>query len=150
MADAYAYPMSTTVNVNQSIKNLIYFLALGGALLATSFARGEDRATRATVGNVVHVRQVSGAAEYAYDSTGWRPLVAGKILHAGASVRTGNSATVVLAMEESGSLVRVGPMRKLELAAAAPASESPVTIVPLQAKILKATTKTTTVAANDF
>lgn len=141
--------MNATVNVNESklIKSLIYIFALVAAILATSFARGEDRPTRAAISSVVHVKQVTGAAEYAYDSTGWRPLESGKILHAGASIRTGNSATVVIAMEESGSLVRVGPMRKLELAAAAPTSES-VTIVPLQAKILKATAKTTTVAAN--
>ena len=144
--------MNATVNVNESklMKSLIYIFALAAAVLATSFARGEDRAPRATVSSFVHVKQVTGAAEYAYDSTGWRPLESGKILHAGASIRTGNSATVVLAMEESGSLVRVGPSRKLELAAAAPARESPVTIVPLQAKILKATVKTTTVAAKDF
>lgn len=142
--------MNATVNVNESklIKSLIYIFALVAAILATSFARGEDRPTRAAISSVVRVKQVTGAAEYAYDSTGWRPLESGKILHAGASIRTGNSATVVIAMEESGSLVRVGPMRKLELAAAAPASESPVTIVPLQAKILKAMAKTTTVAAN--
>lgn len=148
MADAYAYAMNATVNVNHSklTRSLIHLLAVGAALLATSFTRAGDRATRA-VANVVHVKQVTGTAEYAYDSTGWRPLVTGKILHAGASVRTGNSSTVVLAMEESGSLVRVGPMRRLELAAAAPASESRVTIVPLQAKILKASAKATTVAA---
>jgi hypothetical protein len=142
--------VNATVNMNESklIKSLIYIFALVAAVLATSFARGEDHATRATVNNVVHVKQVTGAAEYAYDSTGWRPLESGKILHAGASIRTGNSATVVIAMEESGSLVRVGPMRKLELAAAAPSNESPVSIVPLQAKILKPTAKTTTVAAN--
>ena len=150
MANAYAYPMNATINVNQSkmMKSLIYLFALAAAFLATSFARGEDRPMRAAVANVVHVKQVTGVAEYAYDSTGWRPLSAGKVLHAGASIRTGNSATVVLAMEENGALVRVGPMRKLELAAAAPAAESRVTIVPLQAKILKATAKATTVAAN--
>ena len=123
--------MSTTANVNQSklMKSLLYIFALGAAIFATSFARGAD-APRATVGSVVQVKQVTGLAEYAYDSTGWKPLVAGKILHAGASIRTGNSASVVLAMEEQGSLVRVGPSRRLELAAAAPAQESVVTIVP--------------------
>ena len=142
--------MNMTVNVSQNkiMKSLIYILAVAAAVLATSFARGEDRATRATVGNVVHVKQVTGTAEYAYDSTGWRPLVAGKILHAGASIRTGQTASVVIAMEQEGSLVRVGPMRRLELAAAAPAHETAVTIVPLQARILKASASATTVAAN--
>jgi hypothetical protein len=74
-------------------------------------------------------------------------LTAGKILHAGASIRTGNSSSVVLAMEEQGSLVRVGPMRRLDLAAAAPAHETAVTIVPLQAKVIKAATETTEFAA---
>jgi energy-converting hydrogenase Eha subunit C len=63
-------------------------------------------------------------------------LTAGKVLHAGASIRTGSGASVVLAMEEQGSLLRMGAMRRLDLAAAAPAKEGAVTIVPLQAKIL--------------
>jgi hypothetical protein len=140
MANAHANTMNMTVNVNRGtvIKTLVYLVALGAVALATSFARGEDQPPRATVNRAVHVKQVTGAAEYAYDSTGWRPLTAGKILHAGASIRTGNAATVVLAMEQEGSLVRVGPARRLELAAAAPAHETAITIVPLQASINKA------------
>ena len=49
---------------------------------------GADCPARAAVENAIEVRQVCGVAEYAYDSTGWRPLRAGKVLHAGASVRT--------------------------------------------------------------
>lgn len=94
---------------------------------------GADCPARAAVENAIEVRQVCGVAEYAYDSTGWRPLRAGKVLHAGASVRTAAGSTVVLDMEGSGSFVRVGPMRRLELAKAAPASETSVTVVPLQA-----------------
>lgn len=142
--------MNTTVNVqeNKVIKTFVYILALIAVALATSFARaGEDRVPRPTVDRAVQVKSVAGAAEYAYDSTGWRPLTAGKILHAGASVRTGNGASVVLAMEEQGSLVRVGPMRRLELAAAAPAHESTVTIVPLQARVLKNKTEAREFAA---
>jgi hypothetical protein len=99
MANAHANTMNMTANVNRGtvIKTLVYLVALGAVALATSFARGEDQPPRATVNRAVQVKQVTGAAEYAYDSTGWRPLTAGKILHAGASIRTGNSATVVLA-----------------------------------------------------
>jgi hypothetical protein len=150
MPEANGITMNTTVNVNQSkvIKTVIYLLALVAIALATSFARaGEDRPSRAAVAHAVQVKSVAGQAEYAYDSTGWRPLTAGKILHAGASIRTGNSSSVVLAMEEQGSLVRVGPMRRLDLAAAAPAHETAVTIVPLQAKVIKAATETTEFAA---
>jgi len=50
-------------------------------------------------------------------------------------------------MEEQGSLVRVGPMRRLDLAAAALAKEGSVTIVPLQAKLLKAKETATEFAA---
>lgn len=142
--------MNTTVNVheNKVIKTFVYILALIAVALATSFARaGEDRLLRPTVDHAVHVKSVAGAAEYAYDSTGWRPLTVGKILHAGASVRTGSGASVVLAMEEQGSLVRVGPMRRLELAAAAPAHESAVTIVPLQARVIKTKTEAKEFAA---
>ena len=142
--------MNGTANINESkvAKSVIYLLALAMVALATSFARGgEDRPARAAVEHAIHVKQVAGVAEYAYDSTGWRPLTAGKVLHAGASIRTGSGASVVLAMEEQGSLVRVGPMRRLELAAAAPAHETSVTIVPLQARIRKASAEATTVAA---
>jgi hypothetical protein len=140
MADANALTMNMTVEFNRAkmMKSIIYLLALAGALLATSFARaGEDRPVRATIEHSVRVKHVNGSAEYAYDSTGWRPLIAGKILHAGASVRTGDSSSVVLAMEEQGSLVRVGSMHRLELAAAAPSHETSVTIVPLQASLRK-------------
>ena len=139
--------MNATVNVNQSkaMKTLIYLLLLAAVALATSFARAGEY--RAAVEHSVQVKSVAGVAEYAYDSTGWRPLTAGKVLHAGASIRTGNEASVVLAMEEKGSLVRVGSMRRLELAAAAPSHESSVTIVPLQARMIKAKAKATELAA---
>src|SRR4051812_47274889 len=142
--------MNTTVNVSQSkvAKVVIYLLLLVALALATSFARaGEDRPSRAAVAHAVQVKTVAGVAEYAYDSTGWRPLSAGKILHAGASIRTGNGASVVLAMEEQGSLLRVGPMRRLELAAADPTHETSVTIVPLQARVIKVKAEATELAA---
>src|SRR4051812_42753905 len=99
---------------NNMKKNLVRFIALSAAVCSTSFLShaGDERPARAAVEHAIQVKQVSGAAEYAYDSTGWRPLTPGKVLHAGASVRTGSDATVVLAMEEAGSLVRVGPLRR--------------------------------------
>jgi hypothetical protein len=149
MADANARSMNMTVNVNRTkiMKSLVYLAVLAAVALATSFVRGEDHPARTTVSGAVQVKQVVGAAEYAYDSTGWRPLAAGKILRAGATIRTGDSASVVIAMEQAGSLVRVGPMRRLELAAAAPTRETPVTVVPLQARIRKAASSSPHLAA---
>jgi hypothetical protein len=147
MAEAMDSSMnSVSVSQSKAMKTIIYLLALVAVALATSFARGEDRPVRAAVERSVQVKSVSGSAEYAYDSTGWRPLTAGKILQAGASIRTGTGASVILAMEEQGSLVRVGPMRRLELAAAAPSHESTVTIVPLQARIRNVSSEGTVVA----
>jgi hypothetical protein len=149
-AKALGFRMNTTVNVNQSriAKGVVLLLVLVALALATSFARaGEDRQSRAAVAHAVQVKTVAGVAEYAYDSTGWRPLSAGKILQAGASIRTGSGASVVLAMEEQGSLLRVGPMRRLELAAAAPTHETSVTIVPLQARVIKVKAEATELAA---
>ncbi|HEY6225614.1 MAG TPA: hypothetical protein VI282_00680 [Verrucomicrobiae bacterium] len=148
--EALGIRMDTPVNVNQSkiAKIVVYLLVLVALALATSFARaGEDRPSRAAVTHSVQVKTVAGVAEYAYDSTGWRPLSAGKILQAGATIRTGTGASVVLAMEEQGSLLRVGPMRRLELAAAAPSHETSVTIVPLQARVIKAKVDATELAA---
>jgi len=112
---------------------MIGFLAAALASNGLSQA-GEDRPARAAVEHSIAVKHVTGVAEYAYDSTGWRPLAAGKVLHAGASVRTRGGSAVILAMEERGSFVRVGPSSRLELAKAAPATELGITIVPTQAR----------------
>ena len=96
MGDANAITMNTTADGNQSKikKGIIYLFALAAAVLATSFARAEDRPASATVG-----------------------MTPGRILHAGASIRTSNSASVVLALDEQGSLVRVGPLIATTVAA---------------------------------
>jgi hypothetical protein len=116
--------------------NMKKFLVLGfttAALVANLSSLGADRPARAAVEHAVAVKEVSGNAEYAYDSTGWKPLSAGKVLHAGAFVRTGSDARVILSMEEQGSFVRVGPSSRLELAKAAPALEREATPAPAQA-----------------
>lgn len=113
-------------------KNLSRIFGISAAVLGTFLSHaGADRPARAAVENLIEVRQTTGVVEYAYDSTGWRPLRTGKALHAGATVRTAAGSSVLLKME-TGSLVRVGPMRRLELAKAAPSSEFGVTIVPVQ------------------
>ena len=115
-------------------KSVIRFFGLtAAALVATLSSSGADRPARAAVEHAIEVKQVAGYAEYAYDSTGWKPLTAGKVLHAGAFVRTGSNGKVVLAMEEPGSMVRIGPLSRLELAKAAPANERGVTMRPLHA-----------------
>lgn len=113
-------------------KTLIFGFTMA-ALVANLSSLGADRPARAAIEHAVAVKEVSGSAEYAYDSTGWKPLSAGKVLHAGAFVRTGSDAKVLLAMEEQGSFVRVGPSSKLELAKAAPAPEREAAPAPAQA-----------------
>src|SRR3954465_15802667 len=92
-----------------NMKKLVVFGFTMAALVANLSSLGADRPARAAVEHAVSVKEVSGLAEYAYDSTGWKQLSPGKVLHAGAYVRTGTDARVVLAMEEQGSFVRVGP-----------------------------------------
>ncbi len=125
-------------------KSVIRFFGVTAALAAILSSSGADRPARAAVEHAIEVRQVSGYAEYAYDSTGWKALQAGKVLHAGAFVRTGSNGQVVLAMEEPGSLVRIGPMSRLELAKAAPASERGVTMRPLERAATDTKESTTT------
>jgi len=143
MADAYSHTVATTVHVNQSgvSRSILILIGLAAVALATSFARGEDHPVCATVAHSVQVKQVAGSAEYAYDGTDWQPLTVGKFLQAGASIRTGSGGNVILAMEERGSLVRVGSMRRLDLAASAPADGTSVTIVPALARVRKTAAK---------
>jgi hypothetical protein len=131
--------MTTTVNVNQSktMRTLVYVFIFTAIALATSFARGEDRPARAAILGNVQVKEVSGAVEYTCDSTGWHTLSVGKILSAGASIRTGERSSVIIAMEQEGSLVRVGPMRKLELAAALPDETAAISVAPGAARVQK-------------
>lgn len=97
---------------------------LAALALATSALAAETTMTaRAAIDHAIEVRHVSGNAEYAYDSTGWRQLSAGKVLHPGAVIRTDRGAAVLLAMEEPGSFVRVSPSARLELTKAAPSAE---------------------------
>jgi hypothetical protein len=117
------------------MKNVSKIIGLTAAVLLTTLSSlGADRPARAAVEHAIAVKAVSGAAEYAYDSTGWKPLTAGKVLHPGAHVRTAVDATVLIAMEEEGSLVRVGPSAHLEISKAAPATELTRTAASVQAK----------------
>jgi hypothetical protein len=123
----------TDLRKTNTMKKLLVFGFTMAALVANLSSLGADRPARAAVEHAVAVREVSGNAEYAYDSTGWKPLSVGKVLHAGASVRTSSGAKVILAMEEQGSFIRVGPSSRLELAKAAPALEREETPAPAQA-----------------
>jgi hypothetical protein len=142
--DAYRKNMTLAVQANDSklMRRIVYLLALAAVALATSFTRGEDQPIQGTADGSVQVKKVVGAAEYAYDSAAWRPLTAGTFLHGGASIRTGNSGSVVLEMEERGSLVRVGPMRRVEFAAVTPDDDSSITVVPMRARARKAANAT--------
>jgi hypothetical protein len=117
------------------MKTIPSVLFLAAALASSGLSQaGAERPARAAVEHAVSVKQVTGVAEYAYDSTGWRPLVIGKILHAGASIRTLGESTVILSMEEHGSLIRVGPSKRLELSKAAPHHEAGIAIVPARTR----------------
>lgn len=100
---------------------VIAALAFATSALASNAA---ETMARAAIQHAIEVRHVSGSAEYAYDSTGWRQLSAGKILHPGAVIRTKSGSAVLLAMEEPGSFVRVSSSARLELTKTAPTAES--------------------------
>ena len=106
--------------VSRTFIKAIATLAMATAALANNAA---ETIARAAVEHAVEVRHVSGTAEYAYDSTGWRQLSAGKVLHPGAVIRTDRGSAVLVAMEEPGSFVRVSSSARLELTKAAPMSE---------------------------
>jgi hypothetical protein len=126
----------TSFRTSTMKKSLSRMLGVSAVALGAFLSYGDDRPARAAVEHAIEVKHVAGSAEYAYDSTGWRPLRAGKVLHAGASVRTAAGGMVLLAMEEEGALVRVGPSSRLELAKAAPATElGMATTAPLQANV---------------
>ena len=136
MVDANDETMKVTEAVNKTrfdmkMSVIRFFGFTAAVLVATLSSSGADRPARAAVEHAIEVKQVSGYAEYAYDSTGWKPLTSGKMLHAGAFVRTGSDGKVVLAMEEPGSFVRIGPLSRLELAKSAPPSERGVSMRPL-------------------
>lgn len=140
--------MTTAVNVNRSkvMKSAFYLLLMAAVALATSFARGEST-VQAPVSRSVQVKQVTGKAEYAYDGKVWQALSAGETLRAGASIRTGDDGIVILAMEEKGSLVRVGPMRRFKLAAATAEDAASLTITPGLTRICKSAALATKFAA---
>lgn len=120
---------------NQMKRSIFHMVGISTVALASFLSiAGDDPPARAAVEHAIEVREVSGLAEYAYDSTGWKQLRPGKVLFAGAHVRTSAGSMVLLAMEEEGSFVRVGPSRRLELAKAAPATEISPSIAPLQAR----------------
>ena len=101
-----------------------FIKAIAALALATSALAAETvTIARAAIDHAIEVRHVSGAAEYAYDSTGWRQVSAGKVLHPGAVIRTQAGGAVLLAMEEPGSFVRVSSSAKLELTKPAPTAE---------------------------
>jgi hypothetical protein len=115
--------------------NVIQLFAITVAALAALSSSAADRPARAAVEHAIEVKHVVGTAEYAYDSTGWRPLAAGKVLHPGAFVRTGSDSKVLIAMEEEGSFVRMGPLARLEISKAAPATEQAPAPAATQASV---------------
>ncbi|MDX1953457.1 MAG: hypothetical protein SFY81_14870 [Verrucomicrobiota bacterium] len=79
--------------------------------------------TRASIDGDAVVRKVTGAVEYAYDSTGWKPLEAGKVLQPGAAIRAKGKSSALVQMEDTGSFVQVSSGTTLILSKAAPQSE---------------------------
>ena len=103
------------------IRCLLSIIATASVTAATL---PESPVAKATIIGAIEVRQVSGTAEYAYGNMPWQPLRAGQVLRAGASVRAGTDSAVLLAMDESGSFVRVSPATRLDLSRPAPVTEA--------------------------
>lgn len=131
LKERFVKPVPGSVMKTSFIRIFAVLTAAGSIFLSQG---GDVRPARAAVEHSVSVKAVSGPAEYAYESTGWKALERGKVLHAGASVRTGPGGTIIIAMEEPGSLLKVGPSSRLDLAKPAPTSERVAAVAaPLQA-----------------
>ena len=100
-------------------------LGLLGTLVTTIAQPQTLEAKIAPLRAPVIVTEVQGSSEYAYDSTGWKPLATGKILQPGASVRTSGQAVVVLKTMNAPSFIKVSPGTQLHLTLEAPAEERP-------------------------
>lgn len=111
--------------MNKLAGKIIRFTGLLSVLFMTSAHEPapEKRATVLPTDALVMVTEVTGQAEYAYDSTGWKPLEAGKILHAGAVIRTVGNSTALLRLANTTTLVRVTPASKLLLTPEPPVDE---------------------------
>ncbi len=107
------------------MKKFTRVLAVAAALSLSPHSPADDhcRPPRAAIDHSVTVKSLSGSAHYAYDSSGWKPLHVGKVLLPGATLRTSPKSSVILATDQPGSLLRVGPSRRLQLMKAAPVAE---------------------------
>ena len=68
-------------------------------------------------------KEVSGRVIYAYEGTGWKTLEAGKVLAAGATVKTDSRSAVLLKVKNEDSFVRVSSEQVLHLTAQRPPEE---------------------------
>lgn len=73
--------------------------------------------------SVVLVKEVQGQVEYAYDSTGWKPLVKGKELHPGATVRAASGALAILRLAETCNFFKVSPSTAVHITNETPLEE---------------------------
>jgi hypothetical protein len=110
-----------------------------GALIAcwTVSASADDlkpfKTQQAVTDHLVFVQEVNGQAEYSYRGFSWQPLSPGKILKAGATLRTTPESSVTLKMGDYDNLVRVAPATSLQLVStppAQPAKKAEISLMP--------------------
>ncbi|HEY4415140.1 MAG TPA: FecR domain-containing protein [Verrucomicrobiae bacterium] len=79
------------------MKNLTTLFATAFLTAAFSFSAS----AQATVPGCATIVRVQGLASYSLDNTTWRPLLPGKVLSAGAVIRTGESSSVDVVLGKS-------------------------------------------------
>ena len=110
-------------------------IALAGLLGCCSGARADaegdaspERATASLlpIRSLVLVKEVHGHVQYAYDSTGWRELTAGKALRPGATVRAASGSAAILKVGDSASFFKVSALTAVHITNETPVEESGV------------------------
>jgi phosphotransferase system HPr-like phosphotransfer protein len=69
------------------------------------------------------VTETTGQPQYAYDSTGWKTLKAGKVLQPGATVRAADGSTVLLRATHAPTFIKVSSGTQVHLTMEAPSEE---------------------------
>jgi hypothetical protein len=95
-----------------------------GARAADTASTAQNRQTIVPVRHGVHVKETTGTVEYAYDSTGWRTLSAGKHLKAGATIRAAAGATAIVRVDQRPSFVKISSATSLHITPETPAEEN--------------------------
>jgi hypothetical protein len=98
-------------------------LIFSASLWIISTGRGAEKIVDhfAPISSEVVVVEIDGNPQYAYDGTAWQPLFAGKVLKAGATIRTLGGSIAVLKVGES--FIKVSAHSRLHLMPETPPEE---------------------------